>query len=149
MNVIKIQCDILRELKKRYKKTYYIEKTDSVVLVGDGYRIFVIRNEDFYLDVKKITEEGMLRINGLRPILEGSEKAKLARRSTRESNQYSYTLCEIKNDECSYWVKKAFLDPFDYPDYKISPDSNKVYVYEGDVVVSIVLPVRVSEDFEC
>lgn len=149
MNVIKIQCDILRELKKRYKKTYYIEKIDDVVLVSDGYRIFVIQIEDFYLDIDKVVREGMLRMSGLCSALEGSEKAKLARRSTRESNQCMHTLCEIKNDECSYWVNKAFLDPFDYPDYKISPDSNKVYVYEGDVLVSIVLPVRVSEDFEC
>lgn len=146
MNYLKIQADILKMLDKEDKRNRVlvgILKSGDVAVTLDGYALYKIPQDKFYLDINKIPG------NQLKADLHFKFDTEEALKTNELKKVKKLTIVKIESAEGHTWVDEKLLKCFDkkctFEISKNKPLRKPVKVFEGGVCVGIVLPVIVEE----
>ena len=149
MNYTKIQTDILKALcKNNVRKVLRCvaksEDGNKIYLISDSH--FYILEKDFlFLDYEMLVDKvGELQSNTLQNILKGVDKAELGYKTDQlirmESIKGNGVILKSENYEVV--VNEKFLNNFDKNcTFQLSGELAPVYVYEGCVLVGVILPI--------
>lgn len=144
MNVVKIQTEILKDALNQKAHKWLIQVDDSEVILANNVQIFVIKAEDFILDVNKLVGAGVKTMTTGKNILDGYSKANPLTKTPLKRVAGNVTCIELKYGDESIYVDEALLKNFDKSvEFEGTSSKGVVYVYEGELLVGVVMPVRV------
>ena len=148
MKTLKLQQEIMRDLEKHRNKkqanrwSYFSEELEKVSFIGivDGFRMFLIDREEFYIDLEKLKKlDGSY--NGVIPNVE-YEKAELTRELKRVE-MLKTNAVKIKSGNFEALVNEKYIEMFEKnATFEIAGDSQPVKVYENGVLRGIILPMK-------
>lgn len=152
MKTLQIQKEFVTKIE-RYKKTSDLfhkvicdvteKEVRGHVAIGDACRIYIIDDNDFYLDSTKMINDrccGILRDTEKE---DGYENAWL----TNEMKAVGRgRFNRIENSETYAYVNEKFLKYFEDPTFKIKHPHEPVLVYENEVLRGLVLPMKFEEE---
>ena len=152
MNYTKIQTDILKALCKNnvHKVLAHVSKSldgnEIYLICGDcGTHVYILEKDFLFLDYDRLVDKvGELQSHILHNILKGVDKAELGYRTDQliyiESIK-GYGVI-LKSEKYEVVVNAKLLKNFDKNcTFQLSGDLSGVYIYEGCVLVGIVLPI--------
>ena len=152
MNYLKIQTDILKALcKGNVKKVLQCvaksENGNKIYLIsGDkASHLYILEKDFLFLDYEMLVEKvGELQSNILQNILKGVDKAELG----EKTKQLEYIPAIkgngvfLKSEKYEVVVDEKLLKNFDKNcTFYLSGDLSAVYIYEGYVLVGVILPI--------
>lgn len=143
MNIIKIQTDMLKDALNKKGHNWLIESSDSEVIVGTSCQFFVIDSNDFILNVDKLIKSGVKSMTVAKRFLDGCKDAKPLTKTPIKRVMGKHTCIELKVGEESIYVDEALLKNYDKSmEFEGTHGKAPVYIYEGESLVGLVLPVR-------
>lgn len=153
MKTLQIQKEFMTKIEKHQKAICDISEKAICdisetevwkhVAIGDGFRIYLINVEDFYLDSTKMSNHKFCEIIRDTEKEEGYENAWL----TNEMRVFQKDkLNRIENAETHAYVNEKFLKYFEDATFKIKHPCRPVLVYENEVLRGLVLPVKIEEE---
>ena len=152
MNYLKVQSDILKAVCKDniHKVLRSVAKSSDgneiYLICGDMCsHFYILEKEKFFLDYEKLVDKvGDLQSHTIQSILKGIDKAELGYRT----NQLIYIEnikgngVIIKSEKYEVIVNEKLLKNFDKNcTFHLSGDLAPVYIYEGCVLVGVILPI--------
>lgn len=144
MNVTKIQTELLKDALNQKGHKWLIQVDGSEVLLATKLQIFVINAEDFMLDVNKLVGAGVKTMTTGKNILDGYKNAKPLTKTPLKRVAGNVTCIELKCGDEAIYVDEALLKNFDKSvEFEGTSGKGVVYVYEGELLVGVVTPVRV------
>lgn len=144
MNVTKIQTEVLKDALNGKGSKWLIESKDLEILLSNRVQIFVINSEDFMLDVNKLIGAGVQTMATGKNIVAGCNNAEPLTKTPLKRVIGKYTCIELKRGDEAIYVDEALLKNFDKSvEFEGTSGKSPVYVYEGELLVGVVLPVRV------
>lgn len=137
MKVQKLNKELLNLYYKKNKKVYAQLVHDNVY-VGDSYRIWRLKYDDFMLDMNKLKKIDLVHFFNEDGYVEGFKTNKLV------ENENGTTSVYITSEEHDFdvLINKKFLDVFENYTLKIKSETSPVLVYENDEAVGLLLPIR-------
>ena len=149
MNIKKINEDVLKMSFKKDSRILMTIDDEKISICPDGYVVFILEPSDFKLDIKKI-------LNGRSPtkIMKKFVEAEYHMLSSVASlvdyrdiidpdTGKTVHLARFENEETHASVNSEHLKYFSKDaTFFISSPIKPVYVYENDVCVGFILPVR-------
>ena len=148
MKTLKLQQEIMRDLEKHRNKKQanrwccFSEELEKVSFIGitDGFRMFLIDKEEFYIDLEKLNKlEGSY--NSVIPSGE-YEKAELTRELKRVE-MLKTNAVKIKSGNFETLVNEKYIEMFEKnATLEIAGDIQPVKVYENGVLRGIILPMK-------
>lgn len=147
MKTLQIQKEFITKIE-RYKKTtdpthkalcdVTEKEARGHVAIGDAYRIYIIDENDFYLDSTKMINLKYCEILRDTEKEDGYENAWL----TNEMKVVKDKFNRIENSETYAYVNEKFLKYFEDATFKIKHPHSPVLVYENEVLRGLVLPMK-------
>ena len=138
----------MRDLEKHRNKKqanrwcYFSKELEKVSFIGisDGFRMFLIDREEFYIDLEKLKKlEGSY--NRVIPSVK-YEKAEITRELKR-LERLKTNAVKIKSENFEALVNEKYIEMFEKnATFEIAGDSQPVKVYENGVLRGIILPIR-------
>ena len=143
MNIAKIQTDLLKDALNKKGVKWFIELDGSEVVVSNGYQMYVINADDFILDVNKLIGAGVKTMTTAKNLLDGYKNAKPLTKTPIKRVIGKYVCIELKLGEESIYVDESLLKNYDKSiEFEGTGAKTPVYIYEGEILVGVVLPVR-------
>lgn len=146
MNYLKIQTDILKMLDKDDKRNRVLVGVlgdDEIAVTLDGYVLYRIPQDKFYLDINKIPG------NQLKVDLLFNFSTIDAVKSNSLKKVRNVTLVRLESEKDHAWVDgkllKLFNDDCTFALSKEKPLRSLVKVFEKGICVGIVLPFNVGD----
>ena len=152
MNYLKVQTDILKAVCKGnvHKVLRSVSKSldgnEIYLICGDmGSHVYILEKEKFFLDYEKLENNvGGLQSHVLQNILKGIDKAELGYRTDQliyiEDIKGNGVI--LKSEKYEVVVNEKLLKNFDKNcTFHLSGDLAPIYIYEGDVLAGVVLPI--------
>ena len=152
MNYLKVQADILKAVCKDnvHKVLRYVAKSldgnEIYLICGDvGSHFYILEKENFFLDYEKLVDKvGELQSHVIQNILKGIDKAEPGYRTDQliyiESIKGNGVI--LKSEKYEVVVNEKLLKNFDKNcTFHLSGELSAVYIYEGCVLVGVVLPI--------
>ena len=138
MNYINAQKEILGEYLKENRVVFGRIK-DNVVY-GNGYKLYITPEDKVGINFKSYINQDILE-----RILNDSDKKEVYLSNECVKSGKSVLRC-FKNDDVDIYVDEKLLKNFDVPNCKFKGDKavNGVFVYENEVMVGCVMPVRLK-----
>ena len=152
MNYLKVQTDILKGVCKGnvHKVLRSVAKSldgnEIYLICGDmGSHFYILEKEIFFLDYEKLVYEvGEVQSHTLHDILKGIDKSEQG----YKTDQLIYIPSIkgngviLKSEKYEVLVNEKLLKNFDKNcTFYLSGDLAPVYIYEGDVLAGVVLPI--------
>lgn len=144
METLKIQTELLKGALNKKAHEWYLELTDDEVIILTVHQMWLLEHSEFLLDDKKLLDAGVKTITTSGTLLDGYKDAKPLTK-TAVKRVFGKTTCiELKlNDEAIY-VDEALLKYYDKSaEFEGTGKHQPVYVYEGELLVGLVLPFKV------
>lgn len=132
MKVRKINEEFLK-IYYRNEKIYY-EKYEDHILLSDSYRIYKIKNDDCILDLTKFKEINLHNLLDRQDYVIGN--------ITDNIIDGKIKLRKIITEHFDLYVNDNYLKLFDNPVVKVKSDDSPVLVYENDIIVGLILPIK-------
>lgn len=132
MKVRKINEEFLK-IYYRKEKIYY-EKYEDHILLSDLYRIYKIKNDDCILDLTKFKEIKLHNFLDIQDYVIGN--------ITDNIIDDKIKLRKIITEHFDLYVNDNYLKLFDNPVVKVKSDDSPVLVYENDIIVGLILPIK-------
>lgn len=133
MKVRKINEEFLK-IYYRNEKIYY-EKYEDHILLSDSYRIYKIKNDDCILDLTKFKEINLHNLLDRQDYVIGN--------ITDNIIDNKIKLRKISFEDFDVYVNDNYLKLFDNPVVKAKSDDSPVLVYENDIIVGLILPIKI------
>lgn len=134
---------VLNELTKdRFFNLRYQIKEGKVYIVLEGYRLFVIPEDKFFINLSGVKE-----VNAQLLLRDDVEIGKLTGNfRICEVNDKEITVSEVKVNNRSVYVDTKLLKEFGkITSIGITAKCGPVYLYDGEEFMGMVMPVKVSE----
>ena len=143
MNIAKIQTDILKDALNKKGFKWFIELDGSEVVVSNNHQMYVINADDFILDVNKLIGAGVKTMTTAKNLLDGYKNAEPLTKTPIKRVIGKYVCIELKLGEESIYVDESLLKNYDKSiEFEGTGAKTPVYIYEGEILVGLVLPVR-------
>ena len=152
MNYLKVQTDILKAVCKGnpHKVLRFVAKSldenEIYLICGvNGSHFYILEKEIFFLDYEKLVDEvGEVQSYTIQNILKGIDKAEQGYRTDQliyiEAIKGNGVI--LKSEKYKVVVNEKLLKNFDKNcTFHLSGDLSPVYIYEGCVLVGVVLPI--------
>ena len=152
MNYLKVQTDILKAVCKGnvHKVLRSVAKSSDgneiYLICGDeGSHFYILEKEKFFLDYEKLVDEvGDLQSHIIQNILKGIDNAEQGYRTDQliyiPSIKGNGVI--LKSEKYEVVVNEKLLKNFDQNcTFHLSGDLAPLYIYEGYVLVGVVLPI--------
>jgi hypothetical protein len=145
MNVTKIQTDVLKDVLADKARKWFISITADEVAIMTGTHVYILDHKDYVLDTKKLLQLGVKEVTTINQILDAYDKAKPLVKTPNKRVLDVATCLELKLGDESIYVDEALLKNFDKNiEFEGTGAKAPVYIYEGDLLVGVVLPVKVG-----
>jgi hypothetical protein len=110
-----------------------------------GTHVYILDPKDYILDTKKLLQLGVKEVTTINTILDAYDKAKPLVKTPNKRVLDVATCLELKLGDESIYVDEALLKNFDKNiEFEGTGAKAPVYIYEGDLLVGVVLPVKVG-----
>ena len=152
MNYLRVQTDILKAVCKgnAHKVLRWVAKSSDgneiYLICGDkGSHFYILEKDFFFLDYEKLVDKvGYLQSHTIQNILKGIDKAELGYRTDQliyiENIKGNGVI--LKSEKYEVVVNEKLLKNFDKNcTFYLSGDLAPVYIYEGYVLVGVILPI--------
>lgn len=147
MNIVKIQTDLLKDALAGKSANWIVNINDAEVIVVCDPVIYIFEPSQFVLDVNKLNvKRDVPAVNNL---LDAYELAKpltiTGIKKTIPINGKDVVGLELKSETGLMYVDEAILKNFDKKiDFDGTEYGKPIYIYEGDVLAGVVMPLRTS-----
>ena len=152
-NSIKIQTDIIKHIK-RYNEGKVprnagyteidIDDRKVTIVVTNGYTAYYFNSDEFYIDKSKMTEFGGLKY--YQDELKNQEPIE----PTGIIKQFiTGTAVEFENKNFKVYVDEKLIKEFGKVDdllFAGKGETKPVYVYEGENLVGLIMPMRIPKN---
>lgn len=155
MKINKILAEVMKAYNKNPEKfpnlvALYNYNIDTLAVLFDSYRVFLVPRDLFIFDPVKVTRgRGEASERCMRWIWKqeaDAEPAVLTRE--REIAAHSFVV-KLKSKHTHAWVNTDFLKMYEKgAKYKILGPKKPIFVYEEEKLVSVVLPVNMGKETE-
>ena len=136
MKVQKLNKELLNLYYKKDKKIY-AQLVHDKVYVTDSYRAWILKYDDFILDMNKLKTTDLAHFFNEDGYIEGIKTNKL----TEIEGTVGVYLTSEEND-FEVLINQKYLDMFENYTLKIKSEITPVLVYENDEPVGLILPIR-------
>lgn len=151
MNYCKLQTEILKALDKDkmingrfpYMYGFYEKLSEKFVIITDGYVLYLVPEEKFYLNLDKCFKTPPL--TGIDNMIKGSDEAVDTYTEGLIKPVEKKNKVQIFNNRIDdIWIDVNNLKLFDLKNsaFKGSDKKSPLYIYEGEELVGFVLPVN-------
>lgn len=139
MKIQKINKNLLDTYYKN--KILYYQKLDNVCYVTDGYIAYKLPANEFMLDTEKLKTYTINYLFKDNDYVDGVETKTY---EEIKANNKKLLGVIIKNEEknLEVIVNKKYLELFDDYTLKIKSNVSPVLVYEKDIMVGLIMPMR-------
>lgn len=139
MKIQKINKNLLDTYYKN--KILYYQKLDDVCYVTDSYIAYKLPANEFMLDTEKLKT---CTINYLFDDYDYVDAVETKTYEEIKANNKKLLCVIIKNEEknLEVIVNKKYLELFDDYTFKIKSEVSPVLVYEKDIIVGLIMPMR-------
>ena len=139
MKIQKINKNLLDTYYKN--KILYYQKLDNVCYVTDSYIAYKLPVNEFMLDTEKLKNRTFNNLFDDYDYVDGIETKTY---EEIKANNKKILGVIIKNEEKNLEVviNKKYLELFDDYTLKIKSDVSPVLVYEKDIIVGLILPIK-------
>jgi len=145
MNIVKIQTDLLKDALNGKAHKWFIQHTASDVLILTEYQMYAIDHKDYMLNTNQLYELGVKSLTIAEKLLDDYENAKPLVKTPVKRVIDKRTCIELKLGEESIYLDEALLKLYDKNvEFEGTGAKAPVYLYEGELLVGLVLPVRVA-----
>ena len=149
MNIRKINEEVLKMSFKKYSRILIGEEENKIYVSPNGFVAFILEPSDFKLDIKKIMKKVPTK-NIIKDFVEHDyhENSTLAsivgyRDIIDPDTGKTVHLARFENNETHASVNSKHLEYFSKDaTFYINSPVQPVYVYENDVCVGFILPIR-------
>ena len=141
MKLKKVYDEIIKASLNNDKAKIFLGKLEDKIAVStDGFIMYFVPEKDFIFDIEKILR-GRGRFNA-KELTKDEPNAKPASR-TGETKELLGKIAVKIGDK---WVNEKYLKAFENPTFKNTDNYiDPVYVYEGDELVGLVMPIRIRD----
>ena len=151
MNYLKVQTDILKAVCKgnAHKVLRSVAKSldgnEIYLICGNASHFYILEKDIFFLDYEKLVDKvGELQSHIIPNILKGIDKAEPGYRTDQliyiEDIKGNGVI--LKSEKYEVVVNEKLLKNFDKNcTFHLSGELSAVYIYEGCVLVGVVLPI--------
>ena len=151
MNYLKVQTDILKAVCKgnAHKVLRSVAKSldgnEIYLICGNASHFYILEKDIFFLDYEKLVDKvGELQSHIIPNILKGIDKAEQGYRTDQliyiPSIKGNGVI--LKSEKYEVVVNEKLLKNFDKNcTFHLSGELSAVYIYEGCVLVGVVLPI--------
>lgn len=136
MKLKKIQKEFLDLYYKGKTIAYEFDEENGKVYLTDTYRLYVINYEDFIFRFDLFRTASLKQFN----IDEGYTEGIIT--NTIYSGDINTRLITNSDNTLNITINEKYLDLFDNPTVKIKSEDKPVLIYENDIFVGLVLPIR-------
>ena len=144
MNIIKIQQGIIKDLLNYKRGEYFIQIKEGKVYIMTRFQMFILSSKEFILDIDKL---GLSNTNIADSLLKSAMNAMPAVKTPVLRILCGKTCIELKQEDNGelVYVDQTLLKFYDKKcDFKVINAKSPVFIYESDVLVGLVLPVKVG-----
>lgn len=137
MKVQKLNKELLSIYYKKDKRVY-AQLVKDKVYVTDTYRAWIIKNEDFLIDVdklKKVNLDKFFNDDGYEPAVKTNE--------LKQMNDFVGVYVTNEDGSVKALINKKYFDVFENYTLKIKSDTLPIFVYEHEELIALVLPAKV------
>lgn len=143
MNIVKIQQDIIKDCLTCKGANWFIQMTDKEALVLTKYQMYIIELKDFLLKFNSLIDCGVKVLTSAKEMLKGADDAKPATKTGIKKQCDKYLCIELKVDDELVYVDEKLLKYYDKSaEFEATNSTSPVYIYEDDILVGMVLPVK-------
>lgn len=136
MKIKKINKEFLDLYYKGKTIAYEFDEENGKVYLTDTYRMFVINYEDFIFRFDLFRTASLKQFNEDEGYIDGIVT------NTIYSDDINTRLITNSDNTLNITINEKYLDLFDNPTVKIKSEDKPVLIYENDVFVGLVLPIR-------
>ena len=149
MNYLKIQTDILKALCKDnvHKVLRCVSKSEDgnkIYIISDSH-FYILEKDFFFLDYEMLVDKvGELQNNTIQNILNGIDKSEGGYKTNQliHIEEIKGNGVFLKSEKHEVVINEKLLNNFDKNcTFKLSGDLSPVYIYEGYVLVGVILPI--------
>lgn len=149
MNIVKIQQELIKDVLNNKSSNWFIQIKDSEVYIMTKHQVYIFDPKEFLLDNSKL--DGVGSTNIADSLLKTADDAKPAIKTgitkTVVFGGKDVSCLELKredNDELVY-LDQSLLKLYDKSaEFNVINGKSPVYIYESDILVGVVLPVKVG-----
>lgn len=149
MNIVKIQQELIKDVMNNKSSNWFIQIKDSEVYIMTRHQVYILDPKEFLLDNSKL--DGVDSTNIADSLLKTADDAKPAVKTGITKSIVlggkDVNCLELKredNNELVY-LDQALLKLYDkLAEFEVINGKSPVYIYESDILVGVVLPVKVG-----
>ena len=148
MNIIKIQSDLMKRRETNDTCRYlYSVSNDYVYYSPDGFVMYRIPVNRFYLDVEKVFKDiTHFNVKALWKPDDSKQAYKNGDVKIITQGKKQYNVLKIKNETDVVWVNERLLKNFDSDcSFYITNSISAVYIEENHELVGMVMPTKINE----
>lgn len=153
MKVKKIYEEIIKEHLNQKSRAAYGRWKEYVVFIPDGFRLYLLPEKDFPVDLEKVPKGELLSASTIEGLLKGEKDSSVAeltdemRELKKVGSSKKGVAVKIESENSHAWFNKDLLKNFEPTGYKIKDFKSPAYIYEGydEKLVGMVLPVRMDD----
>ena len=146
MNIINAQVEVLKEALnvKRKHRVVYGTLNDKVI-IGNDTRLYVIPKKDCAIDLTNVFCVHVLQESTLKGFVNDSECEELTLMNDIRVLEDQITLRVFTNGKENIYLDERLIKNFDlkHSTFKGKGPRSVVYIYENEVMVGFLLPVRI------
>lgn len=145
MNIVKLQQELIKDVVAGKATDYFIQTNDSEVILMTKYVVYVLDPDDWLLNTDKLIARNVNTTTTANKILDSADNAKPTIKTgvTRDLGGKSCMELKIEDNEDIVYVDTKLLKLFDKSaEYEAINYKSPVYVYESDILVGVVMPVK-------
>lgn len=144
MNYTKIQQDLIKDALSGKGANWCIQMTDTDAIVGTRYQLYVIDLKYFLLKVNELIGHSVKSITSAKSMVDGAKDAKILTKTGIKRQCGEHLCMELKVDDTLIYLDEKLLKYYDKKaEFYGTTSTAPVYVYESDILVGVVLPVKV------
>lgn len=149
MKIDKILMDFFKKIGRMDSlRVLYYEDPEYMYFSPDGFRAYKIPVNKFVFDMSKALPKHE-PTESIKKFFDDSNSQpgeKTSELRIVPEGKKDKSIVKIANSKTYAWVKMDYLREYEsYCTFKISSPKSPVFVYEGDELVGLVLPVNVKE----
>ena len=147
MNIVKIQQDLIKDVLAGKSHNWFIQIKDSEAIIATKHQIFILHPDDCLLNANQLIGKGVTVLTTANKILDSADDAKLAFKTPVMRVIDGRTCIELKREDSDelVYVDQALLKYYDKSaDFYVINHKSPVFIYESDILVGVVLPVKVG-----
>ena len=148
MNTLKIQSELMKRRETNDASRYFYNvSNDYVYYSPDGFVMYRIPENCFYLDVEKVFKD--IKPFNLKTVWKPDDTKQAYKTGDIKimtQGKKQYNVVKIKNESDVVWVNERLLKNFDSDcSFYITNSISAVYIEENDELVGMVMPTKINE----